>query len=191
MQIIYIHGFNSTSQSFKAQLLKKHLADGPHTLFLPDLPHFPQQAIEILDRHASQHCDQALGFVGSSLGGYYATWLADRYDAPAVLINPAVKPYELLRQGLGENRNYHTGEVYELTESHLQQLLALELDKIGQPEKLLLLTCSGDEVLDYRDGVARYQGAKQQIVNGGDHGFSEYAQFLPLTVKFLEEHAAS
>lgn len=169
-------------------MLKDYLEGGAHSLFLPDLPHYPAQAMAMLEQNATEHANQSLGFVGSSLGGYYATWLAEKFNAPAVLINPAVQPYHLLGQGLGENQNYHTGETYQLTQTHLDQLLALEVDVMQHPEKLLLLTQTGDEVLDYRAGVVRYQGAEQVVIEGGDHGFSNYADYLPQTVQFLERH---
>lgn len=191
MHILYIHGFKSSARSFKAQLLKEYLADTPHQLFLPDLPHYPAPAMAILDEYVRRHRDQSLGFVGSSLGGYYATWLAERYRAPAVLINPAVRPYELLRPGMGMHENYHTGEIFELTAAHLRQLHDLELDELKHPENILLLTQTGDEVLDYRLGVERYRGSQQIVIEGGDHGFSDYADYLDQTVRFLEAHQTS
>lgn len=189
MHIVYIHGFNSTAQSFKAQLLKNHLQSTEHTLFLPDLPHEPAAARRLLVDYAGDLNHRPIGFVGSSLGGYYATWLAETFQAPAVVINPAIRPYELLRAGLGENRNFHTGEIYHLTENHLDQLRDLEIEQpLSYPERFLLLTMTGDEVLDYRDGVARYAGAEQVVIEGGDHGFSTYAEYLQQTVTFLETH---
>jgi predicted esterase YcpF (UPF0227 family) len=97
--------------------------------------------------------------VGSSLGGYYATWLAEKRGVSAVLVNPAVRPYELLRPALGVQKNLHTGKEYEFTERHLAELAALEVPAITRPERYLLMVETGDEVLDYTQAVARYRGA--------------------------------
>src|SRR5262245_39375998 len=182
--LIYIHGFNSSPASVKARLMRERLAsarDGME-LLAPALPHRPAAAAALLDELATQHADAA--FVGSSLGGYYATWLAEKHGVKAVLVNPAVRPYELLRQALGKQRNLHTDEEYDFTEQHLAELAALEVPAITRPERYLLMVETGDEVLDYRAAVARYRGCKQLVIEGGDHGFSDFALYLDAVLDF-------
>ncbi len=181
--LIYIHGFNSSPASSKAQLLKTRLeALGRGAEFAaPALPHSPAQASAVLDALAAQHPEAAL--VGSSLGGYYATYLAQRHGLKAVLLNPAVRPYELLAGHLGPQQNLHTGERYEFTERHVAELRALEVAAIT-PERYLLIAATGDEVLDYRAAVARYRGCRQIVIEGGDHGLSEFENHVDAVLEF-------
>jgi len=181
--LIYIHGFNSSPDSFKARLVGARLrALGLGAAYrVPTLPHRPAEAMALLRETVEQHPQAAL--IGSSLGGFYATWLAEHYGLRAVLVNPAVRPWTLLGQFLGQQKNLYTGATYELTAQHMDELRALEVDAIT-PTRYLLLTRTGDEVLDYRDGVARYHGARQQVVPGGDHGFGDFADYLDDVLEF-------
>ncbi len=184
--IVYIHGFNSSPLSSKAQLMKGKLeALGRGAEFVaPALPHRPAQAVALLDALAARH--PGAGLAGSSLGGFYATWLAEKHGLKAVLVNPAVRPYELLRPALGMQKNLHTGAEYELTQQHLDELAALEVPAISRPERYLLMVETGDEVLDYRTAVARYRGCRQLVVEGGDHSFSSFAAHLDTVLAFCD-----
>ena len=124
---------------------------------------------------AEAHVDDraALTFVGSSLGGYYATWLAEKYAARAVVINPAVRPTRSLAAHVGPQCNAHTGQVWELTQAHFAELEALWVPCLTQMSRYFLLMRSGDELLDWRDAVARYAGAAQYVQGGGDHGWED------------------
>jgi len=181
--LIYIHGFNSSPASAKAQLVKARMeAAGRGAEFTaPALPHSPAQAAALLDVLATRHPGAAL--VGSSLGGYYATWLAEKRGLRAALLNPAVRPYELLSANLGMQRNLYTGERYELTGRHVEELRALEVAAIT-PDRYLLLVATGDEVLDYRSAVARYRGCTQIVIDGGDHGLSNFAAHVDAVLEF-------
>ena len=181
--IVYIHGFNSSPASSKALLLKARLdALGRGAEFAaPALPHSPAQAAALLDELAERIPNAAL--VGSSLGGYYATYLAQRHGLKAVLLNPAVRPYELLAGHLGSQQNFHTGERYEFTARHVDELRALEVAAIT-PERYLLIAATGDEVLDYRAAIARYRGCRQIVIEGGDHGLSEFANYADAVLEF-------
>jgi predicted esterase YcpF (UPF0227 family) len=121
--------------------------------------------------------------IGSSLGGYYATWLAERHDMRAALVNPAVRPYELLGLALGMQTNLYTGVRYELTSSHIDELREYEAAAI-QPNRYLLLVSTGDEVLDYTQAVEKYRGSEQVIEHGGDHGFSDFERHLGRVLAF-------
>ena len=181
--LIYIHGFNSSPASFKARVLQAALAERvPSATFLaPALPPSPYAATRLLDALVVAHRQAIL--VGSSLGGYYAGWLAERYDLRAVLVNPAVRPYELLHDHVGMQTNLYTGERYEFTGAHVEELRALEQDRVT-PARYLLMLETGDEVLDYRQAVARYAGAQQYVIEGGDHGFGDFAEHLEVVFAF-------
>src|SRR4029450_5455548 len=182
--LIYLHGFNSSPLSAKAQIVKSKLeALGRGAEFLaPPLPHRPAKVAIFLETLLERHPCAAV--VGSSLGGYYATHAAEKHGIKAVLINPAVRPYQLLRSQLGVQRNFHTGAEYEFTQRHLDELAALEVPVITRPERYLLMVETGDEVLDYRQAVDRYRGCRQLVVEGGDHSFTSFADHLNAILQF-------
>lgn len=157
-----------------------------HSIYLIDLPHFPAQAMAIVESHIAKLNGQQWGVIGSSLGGYYATYLAEKYGVKSVLINPAVDAPLLLESLLGENKNYHSQQTFELTREHLSQLQALAVANLSAPMDALLLTQTGDEVLDYQKGVDYYVGAKQIVIDGGNHGFDDYAEYLDCTFEHLK-----
>lgn len=181
--LIYIHGFNSSPASFKARLLcDRTRTPGSTVEFIaPALPHSPAAAARLLEDVVCRHPQASL--VGSSLGGYYATWLAERFALRAVLLNPAVRPYELLGGEVGRQKNFHTGEEYEFTARHVAELRALEVDSIT-PERYFLIAATADEVLDYRAAVARYRGCRQIVIEGGDHGLSDFADYADGVLDF-------
>jgi len=181
--LIYIHGFNSSPASAKAQLLKARLdALGHSAEFLaPALQPSPAQAAALLDALALRHRGAAL--VGSSLGGYYATWLAEKHGMKAVLLNPVVRPYELLAPLVGRQKKFHTGEEYEFTVQHVADLRTLEVERIT-PARYLLVVAKGDEVLDYRRAVERYGGCRQIVIEGSDHGMSDFETYLDVVLEF-------
>ena len=181
--LIYIHGFNSAPSSFKARLIGERMRalGREHEYLVPALPHGPAEAMALLCDLIEQNPGAAL--IGSSLGGYYATWLAERHALRVVLVNPAVRPYVLLNGYLGAQKNLYTGVQYELTTQHIEELMALDVATIT-PERYLLLTRTGDEVLDYRLAVEKYRGAQQQVIPGGDHGFGDFENHLDAVFAF-------
>jgi predicted esterase YcpF (UPF0227 family) len=183
---IYLHGFNSAPASFKARLLATRLAQlgRPDAFAAPALPHRPGEAIAAAQAEIARHDPATVTLIGSSLGGHYATWLAETHGLRAVLVNPAVRPHVLLAGALGPQTNLYTGERYELTQGHLDELEALEVATITQPHRYLLLVATGDEVLDYHDAVAKYRGAVQVVHAGGDHGFGEFSAHLDAVIDF-------
>jgi len=183
--LIYLHGFNSSPQSFKARLLRSRMESlGRASDFVcPALSHRPSEAIAQVEPALSAARAGLTTLVGSSLGGFYATWLAERYGVRAVLINPAVRPYDLLADYLGPQKNLYTGQEYELTKQHIAELGALEVDALT-PERYFLLVETGDEVLDYRAAVERYRGCRQSVIPGGDHACSDFARYLDIILSF-------
>ncbi len=182
--LVYLHGFNSSPQSGKAQTLRRYMeARGLGERFAcPRLPHLPGEAIAVIEAECAAHGD-AVTLVGSSLGGYYATYLAEQRGCRAVLLNPAVLPQADLESYLGPQRNLYTGEAYELSRRHLDEWRALETKSV-HPERYLLIVETGDEVLDYRQAVAKYAGAEQVVVDGGDHMLRSFPQHLERILGF-------
>lgn len=185
--LIYVHGFNSSALSYKAGLLRDHMTrlGLVQHYACPELSHQPSQAMAQLQALIAPHDAKSVTLVGSSLGGYYSTHLAENSGVRVVLVNPALRPYELLAAYVGPQKNLYTGEEYEFTTGHVAELRALEVDHIT-PERYLLITATGDEVLDYRGGVTRYAGCEQIIINGGDHGFRGFADYLDTVVTFWQ-----
>jgi predicted esterase YcpF (UPF0227 family) len=183
--ILYLHGFNSSPQSAKAQYFKRYLEERGRggEFFCPRLPHRPSLAVAAVEAEMAQLPKGKITLVGSSLGGFYATWLAEKHALRAVLINPAVDPHLGLRAYLGPQQNFHGGESYELTEEHLREWQGLFLARI-HPERYLLLVETGDEVLDYRLAVRKYLGAKQLVVQGGDHSLASFPEHIPSILSF-------
>jgi predicted esterase YcpF (UPF0227 family) len=178
--LIYLHGFNSSPASHKANLLRDYMAArGEAEQFIcPTLPHLPKEAIAQVEKLIAQYLDQNITLIGSSLGGFYAIHLAEKYNLKAVLVNPAVKPSTSLEAYLGEQTNIYTHEKYTFTREHIAQLRALDVAAITHSERYLLLTQTGDEVLDYREAVQKMQGALQIVIEGGDHGFQNFSSYL-------------
>lgn len=184
--IVYLHGFNSSPQSHKAEVLGRFLAErGLGAEYAcPALPPLAADAI----REAEKYLHENVCLVGSSLGGFYATWLAEKHGVRAVLINPAIDPHVGLRAYLGRQENLHTGEPYELTEAHLRDWERHSAPRIT-PERYLLIVETGDEVLDYRRALDRYAGAEKIVVQGGDHSLQSFPRHLPRILEFARAAA--
>ena len=123
--------------------------------------------------------------MGSSLGGYFSTYLSEKYHLPAVLINPAIQPYLLLNDYIGQQTNPYTQEIYHVEPDHMDQLKALERKKIVQNNYLVMVQ-TGDEVLDYRLAVEKFAHAELIVQQGGDHSFVNYEQMLPQIAQFFQ-----
>ena len=186
--IVYLHGFRSAPASIKARALKQRMEERGlgHAFWCEQLPASPQAAIALVEaqlaRCRAQGIDATL--VGSSLGGYYATWLAERHDLRAALVNPAIVAPLELGAYVGEQTNMYTGETFRFTETHIAELRALEVPAITRPERYWLLVETGDEVLDYRHAVAKYAGARQTVLKGGDHSFTRWTDYLDDLIRF-------
>lgn len=182
--ILYIHGLNSSPASLKARQLSQLMQrlGRAGQLRVPALHHHPRQAIAELEAQLDE-LGRAL-LVGSSLGGYYATHLAERHGLKALLINPAVNPHRLFDGYLGPQTNLYTGETWELTEDHVHALAELEVPPPDDPQRYQVWLQTGDETLDYRHAEAFYRGCALRIEAGGDHGFQRFAEHLPALLAF-------
>ncbi|MEI7611678.1 MAG: YqiA/YcfP family alpha/beta fold hydrolase [Betaproteobacteria bacterium] len=182
--ILYLHGFCSSPASWKVRLLSESLAARGQSdcLICPFLSHVPSDAMAQAEAVIHSQ-NRSLTLVGSSLGGFYATALAEKHDLRAVLINPAVIAPISLSRYLGTQTNLHTGEAFEFSAEHIDQLRTLEVSQIN-PERYLLLLETGDEVLDYRLAVKRYAGCQQHVLEGGDHSFTRFPELLPQLLEY-------
>lgn len=184
--ILYLHGFRSSPQSFKAQLIAQRMqALGRDAEYrCPQLPASPREAIVLAAGIAAEVVPEQLTLVGSSLGGYYATYLAEQLGCRAVLLNPAVKPPRDLEKYVGVSTAYHSNEPFEFKRDYIDELKMLAVENITRPERYFLIAATGDEVLDWREMLAHYPGARQCVIEGSDHGISEFAQYVDQVLAF-------
>jgi len=188
-KLLYLHGFNSSPQSHKAQLISQYMSDNGclDQLLCPQIPAVPEVARLFLEQLVEETLkNHTLSFAGSSLGGYYATYLAEKYSGTAVLINPSVKPYETLRAYLGENKFYFDEGCWEFDESHIQQLEVMKVAEITEAQRYLVLLQTGDETLDYRQAELKYKNSQCIIEQGGDHSFVGLERFIPKIMQFSQ-----
>ena len=183
--LVYLHGFNSSPHSHKAEVLGEYMRERSlaANYACPALPPLASDALREIEGLLGREQGRPVCLVGSSLGGFYATHLAETRGCRAVLINPAIDPHAGLRAYLGPQKNLHTGEPYELTEAHLRDWARLYAPAIT-PDRYLLMVETGDEVLDYRRALARYAGAEQIVVPGGDHSLRSFPTQLPRILRF-------
>jgi uncharacterized protein len=189
--ILYLHGFRSSPRSFKARVMHQAMtaAGRAEELICPQLPASPQAAMALVLTLVQRYPAAELSVVGSSLGGYYATWLAERLGCRAVLLNPAVNPLKDLEQHIGVTTAWHSDEPFEFKPAYIDELAELRVEHITRPERYFLIAASGDEVLDYRDMVAHYAGARQHVIDGSDHAMPEFAQYVDEVIAFCDQKA--
>ena len=184
--ILYLHGFRSSPASFKAHHLAERMQawGRQDEYYAPQLPASPAAAIALALDYAQQHAPEQLTVIGSSLGGFYATWLAEHLGCRAVLLNPAVKPPRDLEPYIGVTTQYHSDAPFEFKREYIAQLHALTVPQITRPERYFLIAATGDEVLDWREMTAHYPGAQQTVIDGSDHGISEFADYADAVLAF-------
>jgi uncharacterized protein len=184
--ILYLHGFRSSPQSFKARVMRARLAElGRLSEWqCPVLPVSPAEAMELAESIAADTRAHEVTVVGSSLGGFYATHLAEKHGWRAVLLNPAVVPQDDLSHYLGEQPLWHGGGSIVVLPRHLDELRALSVEAITRPERYFLIAATGDEVLDYRTMLAHYPGVRTTLIQGGDHAISDFPKYLDDVLAF-------
>lgn len=186
--LIYLHGFRSGPQSQKVRLLSKHMSllGLENHLWCEQLSPVPDEAIASIELQIAR-CATPPTLVGSSLGGFYATWLAEKHGLRAALINPLV-PHDDFDASLflGEHEMIYSGTHFTFTEEHIAQIAALDCPRPHNPQNLWLLAETGDEVLDYRHAIKRYCGARQTVLPGGDHGFTRWSDYLDDILRFAK-----
>ena len=187
--IVYAHGFRSAAKSRKATQLGEYLrANHPEVRYLaPDLSFRPTQAISQLQWHCLGKAPENLTLVGSSLGGFYAVVLAEKLGCKAVVLNPSIRPFETLSTHLGEQTNLYTGEKFVFDESHIAELQALFVPAITRAERYLLMVEMSDELLDHRRTLEYFSGARQIVIEGGDHELKSFPAHVPAAMTFVME----
>lgn len=190
--ILYLHGFRSSPKSFKARVMGQRMAQLGRAaeLILPQLPASPRQAMALVHTLIDRYPAHELSIIGSSLGGYYATWLAEQIGCRAVLLNPAIVPLQDLDQHVGVTTAWHSDEPFEFKREYIDELRALAVARITRPERYFLIAATGDEVLDYRDMVNHYQGARQHVIEGSDHAISEFPDYVDEVLAFCTQPGA-
>lgn len=184
--ILYLHGFRSSPGSRKAQQLlaamRERGLEGDYVC--PQLPASPRAAAQVALAAAQLEPIERLALIGSSLGGYYATWLAERLGCRAVLLNPAIRPYLDLKNHLGLQPVYYSQASIEMKPEYLDELVALEVPHITRPERYFLVAATGDEVLDWRTMVERYPDCRRRVIEGSDHAISDFAHYAGEVLAF-------
>jgi predicted esterase YcpF (UPF0227 family) len=186
--LLYLHGFRSSPRSFKAMRLQGWLQQHRPELvwWCPQLPPSPRAAMSLVDNSLNHWPEGRYAVIGSSLGGFYATWVAERRGCRAVLLNPAVDPARDLSAHVGELTAYHdVHERFVFDPGYIGELRALTPALITRAERYLAIIAKGDEVLDWREMSQRYAGCPTRLVEGSDHGLSDFDDHLPHLLHFL------
>jgi len=186
--ILYLHGFRSSPRSNKASLIRSALQGRGRAgdFVCPQLPIAPRAAVSIALAAAALEDPARLSLVGSSLGGYYATWLAEQLGCRAALLNPAIRPWRDLAAHLGHQTVYFSDQSIELTEDHLAQLQGLDTAHLTRPERYFLVAATGDQVIDCNAMLAKYAGCRQRVIEGSDHALSDFDRYLDEILDFCD-----
>ena len=186
--LLYLHGFRSSPQSFKAQRLHRWLREHRPDVrwWCPQLPPSPREAMVLVHDGIRSWPDATSAVLGSSLGGFYATAVAEATGWPAVLMNPAVDPARDLSAYVGELTAFHKPQdSFQFRAGFIDELRALAVPAITRPERYLPIIAKGDELLSWREMSARYAGSAVRLVDGSDHALSDFEDHLPHLLRFL------
>jgi len=187
--LLYLHGFRSSPRSTKAQLVRQRIeAQYPKvTLWCPQLPPSPREAMALVMQGIAGWPRDKMAVVGSSLGGFYATWVAEQTGCRAALLNPAVHPARDLAKYIGEQTAWHDPEErFFFRPEFVDELRALHCPALTRPERYYALIAKGDEVLDWREMTGRYPGAQIRLLEGSDHAISDFPDYLDEVLAFLD-----
>jgi predicted esterase YcpF (UPF0227 family) len=188
MNIIYLHGFQSSTLSIKGQFIQA-FCQNQHHVHLPDLNMPPEQVLA----HVSEmiECLDQVVLIGSSLGGFYATQLVAKHAVPAVLINPAMRPWQLFHDLFGAELPYVVNAQWTLDQTQLDQLEQMAVPFVQDADKILVLLQQDDEVLDYREAQRYYSNAAHQSMimteANGNHAMDNFADKIPMALQFLSD----
>jgi uncharacterized protein len=190
IRVIYLHGFRSSPQSYKARLFGEALAQAasdarepPAIEFVcPQLPASPAQAMRLILDEVQPRAEDVV--IGSSLGGYYARYVAEHCGCRTVLLNPSITPALSLARHLGSTRAFHSDAPFEFRAEYLEALQRFAVPRVSHPERCLLVAATGDELLDWRDMVAAWQGAQMMVIEGSDHALSDFADHIGRVLEF-------
>jgi len=186
--LLYLHGFRSSPQSAKARRVAAWVkAERPDlTWWCPQLPPSPAQALQEICAGLVTWPHERMAVIGSSLGGFYATVVAERHGCPAVLLNPAVDPARDLARHIGETTAWHSDERFYFAPEFIEELRAIAPVAISDPQRYFAVIAKGDEVLDWREMTARYIGTRIKLLKGSDHALTDFDDHLPDLLHFLQ-----
>ncbi len=186
--LLYLHGFRSSPLSSKAQRMAAWLGELAPTLrwWCPQLPPSPAQAWALLQAGIADWPINKMAVIGSSLGGFFATVVAETTGCRALLLNPAVDPARGLARHVGMQTQYHSPEQsFEFLPRYLDELRAMTPETITRLERYAAIIAKGDELLDWREMCGRYPGANIRLLEGSDHALSDFDEHLDFVVEFL------
>lgn len=186
--VIYIHGFGSSGEGSKAKVFREYFKSLGEPFIAPSLSYVPRLAIKTLEELIESYGEN-VSLIGSSLGGFYAIYLARKYGLKAVLINPSVYPYITLSRVVGSAQNYYDGSSFEWRDSHIEMLKSYDT-KVEDQDRFLLLVQKGDEVLDYKEAVEKLPDADLVIEEGGNHSFDGIERYLEKIKNFLSQEGS-
>ncbi|QWE25836.1 YqiA/YcfP family alpha/beta fold hydrolase [Polynucleobacter sp. AP-Ainpum-60-G11] len=189
--LVYLHGFRSSPNSTKAVMTGeavKALSTSEHSYewYCPQLLASPGQSVDMVVQHIDQSKADRIVIIGSSLGGFYTNYLAEKYQCKGIVLNPAVYAARELEPHVGMMTAYDSEEPFDFKAEYIDELRALQVERITDPKRYFLIAAKGDELLDWKEMVAFYPGSKQLILEGSDHGIADYATHLPAVIEFIE-----
>lgn len=188
--LVYLHGFRSSPRSSKAVMTAEAIRNvsnpsNPIEWYCPQLLASPKESMEMVIKHINASSADRLVVVGSSLGGFYTNYLAEKYACKAIALNPAVRAARELAPHVGMMTAYDSDEPFDFRPEYINELIDLQVENITNPSRYFLIAAKGDELLDWREMVDFYPGAKQLVLEGSDHGISNYAEHLPKVIDFI------
>jgi predicted esterase YcpF (UPF0227 family) len=188
--LVYLHGFRSSPRSSKAVMTGEAISAlstnaDPVEWYCPQLPASPKESMDLVTAHINASKAERVVVIGSSLGGFYANYLAEKYACKAVVLNPAVYAARELEPHVGMMTSYDSDEPFDFRPEYITELKNLQVNQITNPERYFLIAAKGDELLDWREMVKFYPGAKQLVLEGSDHGIADYANHLPQVLDFI------
>jgi len=188
--LVYLHGFRSSPRSSKAVMTGDAVkalstADNPMEWYCPQLLASPKQSMDMVTKHIDQSKADRLVVIGSSLGGFYANYLAEKYGCKAVALNPAVRAARELAPHVGMMTSYDSDEPFDFRPEYIDELKTMQVQKISIPSRYFLIAAKGDELLDWKEMAEFYQGAKQLVLEGSDHGIADYEDHLSKVLEFI------
>lgn len=188
--LVYLHGFRSSPRSSKAVITGEAIqalstSANPIEWYCPQLLASPKKSMDMVTAHIDQSNSDRLVVIGSSLGGFYTNYLAEKYACKAVVLNPAVRAARELAPHVGMMTAYDSDEPFDFRPEYIDELRALQVETITNPARYFLIAAKGDELLDWREMVDFYPGAKQLVLEGSDHGIADYADHLPQVLDFI------
>jgi len=189
--LVYLHGFRSSPNSSKAVLTREAVRalstpGNAYEWYCPQLLASPKESMDMVIKHIDQSIADRIVIIGSSLGGFYTNYLAEKYQCKGIALNPAVYAARELEPHVGMMTAYDSEEPFDFRAEYIDQLRALQVSKISDPKRYFLIAAKGDELLDWKEMVDFYSGAKQLVLEGSDHGITDYAYHLPAVIDFIE-----